>query len=154
MSLDNIIKWIRPSVDAPPAYIFCTRFALLMLFDILTTICAVRLVLSFNDVMTSHQRSGFCIRWLKLEKLGKSHFWLCDLDLWPMTLTIILGLDFVKVNACNFHAHPSNSLALRALTNWQTDGKTVRRKDRNTGPILLPRPLTREVKSMYLPGNL
>ncbi len=74
------------------------------------------------DVMISHQRSGFCIRSLKLDKVGKSRFLPRDLDLWPMTLTIKLGLDFIKFHACTkFHARTSNGLAVRALTNWQTE---------------------------------
>ncbi len=39
-----------------------------------------------------------------------------------MTLTIELGLDFIKVNPCTkFRDRTSNGLALRALTNWQTE---------------------------------
>ncbi len=43
-----------------------------------------------------------------------------------------------------------NRLAMRALTNWQTDRHTETRKDGNTAPILLlvPRPLTREVNML------
>ncbi len=57
----------------------------------------------------------------------------------------------IDINPCtNFGANASNGLAVRALTNWQTDGKT----HRNTGPILLPRPLMREVKIHVIPVRM
>ncbi len=46
---------------------------------------------------------------------------------WPMTLTVKLVRDFIKVNPCtNFGTNMSNCLAVRLLTNWQTGGKTER----------------------------
>ena len=54
---------------------------------------------------------------------------------WPMTLTVKLIRDIVKVNpSTKFWVRTSNGLAGRALTDGQT------------GPILYPPPLTREGK--------
>ncbi len=62
-----------------------------------------------------------------------------DLDLWPMTLTFELIRDIIKVNASTkFRVCMSNGSAMRALTDRQTHTHT------QTGPILYPRPLTRE----------
>ncbi len=62
-----------------------------------------------------------------------------DLDLWPMTLTFELIWDIIKVNASTkFRVCTSNGSAVRALTDRQTHTHT------QTGPILYPRPLTRE----------
>ena len=75
----------------------------------------------------SCHRSGFCIhiRSLKLEKPGKSQFWPYDLDLWPSTLPIEFCQNFINVNPCTkLCVHTSNGLALRVLTNWQTNRKT------------------------------
>ena len=63
-----------------------------------------------------------------------------DLDLWPMTLIIKLILDIDQLDAhTKFRVSISNGSAVRAQTN--------RRTDKKTGPILLPRPPTREVMS-------
>ena len=53
-----------------------------------------------------------------------------------MTLNIKLVLDFIKVNLyAKFCVRILNGLAVRALTNWQTErqkhGNTVRRKHSN-----------------------
>ncbi len=54
-----------------------------------------------------------------------------------MTLTFELIRDIVTVNpSTKFRVRMSNGSAVRALTDGQTDGLT--------GPILYPRPLTRE----------
>ncbi len=50
-------------------------------------------------------------------------------------MTLKLVQDFVKVNP-KFRVRKSNGTAVSVLTNWQTH--------RHTGPILYPRPLTRE----------
>ena len=62
-----------------------------------------------------------------------------DLDIWPMTLTFELIRDIVKVNpSTKFWVCTSNGSARRVLTDKHTH--------RCTGPILYPRPLTREGK--------
>ena len=63
-----------------------------------------------------------------------------DLNLWPMTLPIKFDLDMVQP-----HVHvkslvrTSNGSAVKVHTDTHTDTQT--------GPILLPRPLTWEVKN-------
>ena len=62
-----------------------------------------------------------------------------------MTLTIKFIQDIVKVHPCTkYWVRRSNGPVVRALADRHTH--THRRKDRRPGPILLPRPLTREVK--------
>ncbi len=64
-----------------------------------------------------------------------------DLDLWPTTLTYNPSLAKVRVNPHTKNpGHSSNGSAVRVLTHTHTQ------KDGKTAPILLPRPLTREVK--------
>ncbi len=56
---------------------------------------------------------------------------------WPMTLTLELIRDIIKVHpSTKFKVCMSNGSAGRALTDRHTDAQT--------GPILYPRPLTRE----------
>ena len=58
---------------------------------------------------------------------------------WPLTLTYNPSLAKVKVNPqTKNQGHRSNGSAVRVLTHRRKGGKTA--------PILLPRPLTREVK--------
>ncbi len=58
-----------------------------------------------------------------------------------MTLTFELIRDIVKVNpSTKFRVRTLNGFAGRVLTDGQTDRWT----DGQTGPILYPRPLTRE----------
>ena len=62
-----------------------------------------------------------------------------------MTLTTELGRDIMKVHPhTKICVHTSNGLAVRALS--YTELQTDRHTHTHTGPILLPRPLTREVK--------
>ncbi len=52
-------------------------------------------------------------------------FWPCDLDLWPMTLTLELIQDIIKVNPCaKFRDHMSSGPVVRVLTNRQTHRQT------------------------------
>ncbi len=65
-------------------------------------------------------------------------FWPCDLDLWPTTLTYSPNLragwtPIPKIKVVGQTVRPWEC--------WQTH--------RHTGPILWPRPLTREVTSKY-----
>ena len=60
-------------------------------------------------------------------KSWKSHFWPGDLDLWPMTLSIELDQDIIKVNPCTkFRDHTSNRSAVRVLTHGHTHRHTDR----------------------------
>ena len=73
----------------------------------------------------------------------KNMIFMFDLDLWPMTLTFNPIQARVKVNLhAKNRGHRSNGLAMRA----QTDRRTDRQTHTHTRPIILPLPLTREVK--------
>ena len=107
-------------------------------------------VVASQDVLTSHDRPWICIMPLKSEKVcgiaRLSHF----LTWWPWPLTIELDLAMVQLDLhVKFLVRTSNGSVVRVLT----DGHT----DRQTGPILLPRPLTREVtmsfSRYYPPGD-
>ena len=114
--------------------------ATLTLFGVMTSFCDV----------TWHHRPGYFVRSLiryqvlQIRKTWKITF----LTKWPWPLTY----DLDHRTRSRFHQGQSlyqvscphaNGLALRVLTNWQTDRHTERYG--NMGPILLPRPLTREV---------
>ena len=60
-----------------------------------------------------------------IRKPGNNVFELGDLDIWPLTLTIKVMQDIIKVNPCTkFGDHTSNGSAVRALTDRQTDTHT------------------------------
>ena len=76
-----------------------------------------------HDIMSWHHTIGdrFGISLLKSESPGNNVFEPGDLNLWPMTLTIELVWDVMKVNPCaKFHDRTPNGLAVKALTDRQT----------------------------------
>ena len=86
-----------------------------------------RHVTSWRHAMTSHGvlmslhslRFGTCQ--LKSEKPKSNVFWPDDLDLWPMTLTIKLVRDIIKVNPCTkSRDHTSIGSPMRAFTRTHT----------------------------------
>ncbi len=84
-------------------------------------------------------------RFVDLNRLSaiKSHFltWWP----WPFTLTIELGWDMIKVHHhTKIRVRTSNGSARRPPNDRQPDTHT----HTHTGPILLPRPLTREVMNL------
>ncbi len=67
-------------------------------------------------------------------------FWLCDLDLWPMTLTFEHDLDIIRHD---LHAKIQDCMYVcSARIVRQTDGRTDSQTDRQTQPKLLHPPLT------------
>ena len=128
-------------------------FAILTLFDVMTSFCDVTWR---HDVIVWRHTTSWCHskgqsnvschkRQEKAVKLTGNHiFQPGDLDLWPWPTNSSEILS--RSIRTNFGVNTSNGLTVRALTNWQTDGKTDGKTHRNTGPILLPRPLTQEVK--------
>ena len=101
-------------------------------------------MMSWHRAVTSwrHMTSCDMTKWTCTGlPIWKSVFQTSDLDLWPLTLTIELSWDFIKVNhGTKIQNRRSNGSAVRVLTNWQTH----RWMDGQTGPILYPRSLTRE----------
>ncbi len=62
-----------------------------------------------------------------------------------MTLTFELVRDIIQGNVpAKFQVRSSNGSTMRALTDRQTDRHTDTQTHTQTGPILYPRPLTRE----------
>ncbi len=124
------------SVLAAPSWCPSSRGLLLDAMTLLAVLLASHVVSHIeSDVSLSHYSALL----LGNENLPN------DLDLWPTTLTYNPSLAKVKVNHhTKNQGHRSNGLAVRVLT----DGMTEWRKDGKTAPILLPRPLTREVKTI------
>ncbi len=80
-----------------------------------------RHTMTSHNIITAHNRPLFCILALKLENSGNCHFWPGDLDLWPMTLTIELIQDIIKVNPCTkFCVDMSNGSVVRVPTHRHT----------------------------------
>ena len=73
-------------------------------------------------IKASSYRSGFHLRSLKSENHGTHIFWPCDLDLWPMTLTIELALPMFK----------SLGQTVRPWECWMTHGQTDRHTHTHT----------------------
>ncbi len=83
---------------------------------------------------------------------SKISFQLDDLDLWPMTLTIKLAREVIKVHLCTkFGDHTSNTSAVRAHTAGHTPTPT--HTPTQPAPSLQPRPLTQEVITGDLGGG-
>ena len=79
-------------------------------------------------IIMSHHTPAFCILALKPENHRHRVFWPGDLDLWPMTLTIEVVRDFIKVNLfVEFGEHTSIRSAVRVFTKWHTHTQTDRR---------------------------
>ena len=82
-----------------------------------------------HDVMWRHDITPYMLRLdicsLNQKILKMTCFWLCDLDLWPITLTFALVRDIIKVNPCTkFRGHTMNGSAVRALTDRHTHRHT------------------------------
>ena len=119
---------------------FHSPFAQSMSFTVIIQRCHVTLLrhtIPSYDVIALHHRPGFCIRSLTLQKPVKSRLWPRDLDLWPWPLNLaeILSRSTQQVSCQYLEQFGSESAD--ELTDTQTD--------ENTGPILLPRPLTWKV---------
>ena len=56
---------------------------------------------------------------------GKICFDLCDLDIWPLTLTFSMNIPFVNGNnSWKFNDDLIKGTLWNGVTNWQTDGRT------------------------------
>ena len=108
--------------------LYLPRARLTSFYDVMMSCCdRWRHVTSWCHAVTPYAiimsdcKLVFCILALKSGNHGNCVFWSGDLDLWPLTLTIELIEDIIKVNPCTKFRDPmSNGSAVRALTHGHT----------------------------------
>ncbi len=123
----NRLSIDAPSRDVPSLSVFLPKCRQMM---------SRRDAVTSHDFMTSRHdvtwrlmswQKGFVQSsiWSHHKNIRKSCFLNGDLDLWPMTLTLKLIRDFVKVNlSTKFGIRKSNGSVVSVLTNWGTHTQT------------------------------
>ncbi len=131
-------RW-RPSRVAPSLSVFLPK-------DLLSLIRPWHLDVTWRHDFTwqlCHGNTGLLFLRLHHQKVGKSHFFnvatlTFDLRPWPSNSSKILSRS---IPTSNFR---SLSQTVQPWERWITDRHTNTQTHRQTGPILYPRPLTRE----------